>query len=191
MPTDRVKTTDSDICEHGISLTQIKQGEKDSAEMWELFFLPIVQAYKRLPQYDEDVYNSAYKVFHEATYQTGEPHSFRCVFIWLRTRVRYFEIIPTWEIERIADNTRDYFIKIEEFRTELTTKYNVPATGIYSEEKLQDMRLLRDEQIAFLRAWALGADEVFDQDGELHRKTLRGLTSEIAIKAKTIENWYF
>lgn len=190
-PDDRVINTGDKICQRGLEYGQVKRGEKEATEMWTKFLLPLVTAYKKRADFDQALYDESYQVFIDATYKTGEPHSFRCTYIWIRTRVRYFEIIPTWELSRIAEDTEKYFMNIENFREELLTKYGVEATGLYSEEKLNEMRAYKDEQVKFLRAWALGSDEIFDQDGELHRKTLRGLTYSIAMNAKKVENWYF
>lgn len=191
MPDDRTIHTSDKICQRGLEFAQVKRGEAEATAMWLEFAKPILDQYKKHSSYKEDVYAAAEKDLYESIYATGAPHSFRCIYIWIRTRVRYFEIVPKWEIERIADDVRIEWDKIEAFRNELINDYGVEPTGIYSEEKLAEMRGYAEEEIAFLRLWAAGDDEVFDEDGELHRKKLKKWTSELARKAKKVENWYF
>jgi hypothetical protein len=66
--------------------------------MWEKFFKPLLGAYKHHPDFSQDLYDEVYLSIYDSTHALGGPHSFRCEFIWLRTRVRYFELLPTWEI---------------------------------------------------------------------------------------------
>jgi hypothetical protein len=136
-PSDRTINTSDKICQHGITSDAIRNGEKDAASMWFDFFLPILQEYENQPHFNQDIYDRAYKNLIESVYELGAPHSFRCEFIWIRTRVRYFEIIPTWEIERVRDDTIREFNKIVEFRNAIVAEpYNIPAEGIYSEEHM-------------------------------------------------------
>ena len=81
--------------------------------MWYGFFEPLLEAYKASDAYDVDTYNSAFNDVWESVMALGEPHSFRCEFIWIITRVRYFEIIPTWELQRIHDDTQTHWDDIK------------------------------------------------------------------------------
>ena len=164
---------------------------KDASEMWFDFFLPLLQEYENHADFDQDVYGRAYSDIKESVYELGGPHSFRCEFLWVQKRVRYFELIPTWEIERVHDDTIREFEKIVEFRNALVAEpYNVAAEGIYSEEHMQNMRENKNEIVQFLSNWVSGID-VVDDDEELHRKKLRTLTYDMSRKANEVTNWHF
>jgi hypothetical protein len=190
-PDDDVINTSDKICQKGLSFSQVKRGEQEATDMWLEFAKPLLEQYKKHSSYNEDTYAAAEKDLFESIYATGAPHSFRCVYIWIRTRVRYFEIVPTWEIERISRDVQTYWNQIEDFRNALVNEWGVEATGIYSDEKLAEMKQYAEEEKAFLILWAAGDDAVFDEDGELHRKKLKAWTGDLARKAKKVENWYF
>lgn len=118
--------------------------------MWLRFLKPLLEAYKDHPDFDQDTYDEAYQVLIDSVYSTGAPHSYRCEFIWILTRVRYFEIIPTWEIERVRDDANEYFDGIVEFRHTLVTEHHVPAEGLYSVETLDEMKAKKHRLVTFL-----------------------------------------
>jgi len=117
--------------------TIIKKGEKDSTAMWEEFLTPIIDAYHSLENHSEKNHDDSKQLLFEAVMATGKPHSFRCEFVFLRTRVRYFELIPSWELERIADDSEKYFSNIVAFRNELITGYGIEPKGRYSAKMLE------------------------------------------------------
>lgn len=96
-PEDRVVKTSDQICLYGMTSTIIKDGEQAAKDMWFKFFLPIVEEYGKLTDKKEN-YETKHELLKDMVYNTGHPHSFRCEFVFLRTRVRYFEIIPNWEL---------------------------------------------------------------------------------------------
>lgn len=133
--------------------------------MWADFFKPLLEEFKNSDDYDEKTYNEAYTLLYEAIYRTGDPHSFRCVWVWIRTRVRFWELVPTWEIRRIAKDTEFFFDKIKEFRNKLINHYGLSTEdteqlNIYSESQLKKYEGYRDEQIAFLTEWADAENDV-------------------------------
>lgn len=112
MPEDRIIKTSDKICQKGITYNHFRLGLIDAEAMWNDFALALLKEYKNHESYNEQVYTEVYEVTKDAIYRTGKPHSFRCEFKWLMTRVRYFELIPNWEIERVKDDTEKYFAEI-------------------------------------------------------------------------------
>jgi hypothetical protein len=105
--------------------------------------------------------------------------------------VRYFEIIPTWELQRIHDDTDRYWNNIVNFRKELITTYKVPQTGIYDQATLLQMTDKKDRIRDLLARWAAADDTIYDSDGELHKKYLRQSTLDRSREANEIYYWYF
>jgi hypothetical protein len=97
-PTDRTIKTSDQICLYGIDYKTIQEGERAADAMWNDFFRPLIESYKDHPEYNEDLFDEIFAEVFESVWAVGKRHSFRCEFIFIRTRVRYFEIIPTWEI---------------------------------------------------------------------------------------------
>lgn len=191
MPADRIIKTSDKICHHGITYRQLKDGLEGAEDMWNKFLLPLLEAYKEHPSYDKETYDQAYKILIDSVYRTGSPHSYRCEFIWILTRVRYFEIIPTWEIERVRDDANSYFEGILEFRHTLVTEHKVEAKGIYSVQKLDEMKAKKARIVEFLDNWSRADPKVFDKDGELHRRVIRSHTFDLSKEANEIYYWYF
>lgn len=159
--------------------------------MWKDFALKLLRAYKKSDSYDEKVYEEVFQTCHEAIYKKGHPQSIRLEFIWFLTRVRYFELIPNWEIARVRDDTNTYFAQIEEFRNTLVQQHGVKAKGIYSDEKLSEMQAKKAAIVDFLQNWENADDSVYDQDGEKHRRVIRAETRDLSREANRIYNWYF
>lgn len=108
--------------------------------MWKKFLLPLLEAYKDHPEFNKETHDEAFEILIDSVYRTGSPHSYRCEFIWVITRVRYFEIIPTWEIERVRDDTNAYFDSILQFRSTLINDHKIKPEGLYSFAKLDEMK---------------------------------------------------
>lgn len=159
--------------------------------MWTQFARPLLAAYAKTEGYDAALHQEVHDKLKDIIWNTGKPHSFRCEFKWILTRVRYFEIVPTWEIERVRDDTIKYWSEILTFRTELLTTYKVPAAGIYSPATLTEMTEKKDRIISLLTRWASADDSVYDADGELHRNYLRQSTADQSRDANEIYYWYF
>jgi hypothetical protein len=70
-----------------------------------------------------------------------------------------------------------YFADAENLRNDLVENWGIEKTGIYSDDKLAEMKQMALDQQAFLEKWAAAEEEVFDEDGELHRKKLRNWTA--------------
>jgi hypothetical protein len=188
-PDDDVIETASDVCHDGITWEQLKRGKAQSKAMWYEFFEPLLHDYQSSDGYDVEVHNAAFNDIWDSVMALGEPHSFRCEFIWIITRVRYFEIVPTWELQRIHDDTQDKWEEIKDHRQQLI---DFGRDGdLFSEETLIDMKRRKDNIREFLGKWINAEDEVFDADGELHRNTLRRLTKEHADEAFEIYKWHF
>lgn len=62
------------------------------------------------------LHNLWYTKVADAMVGSGEHHSFRGEWSYLRERVRYFEIIPRWELARIKDDVGRFFEAITAFR---------------------------------------------------------------------------
>jgi len=191
MPADRTIYTSDKICQKGITQQQLKSGLNGADDMWYKFARPLLDAYAKTEGYDVKLHQEVHDRLKDIIWNTGKPHSFRCEFKWILTRVRYFEIIPTWEIERVRDDTNRYWTNIVNFRKELLTTYKVPDTGIYSQQTFNEMKDRKDRITDLLTRWAAADDSVYDADGELHRNYLRQSTADRSRDANEIYYWYF
>lgn len=104
-PSDDIIKTSSKVCQNGLEFHQIMDGVRSSTQMWFDFLVPLLEAYEKSDDYNKNVHEKAFRGLEDAVYATGKPHSFRCEYLWICTRVRYFEIVPTWEITRVARDT--------------------------------------------------------------------------------------
>lgn len=104
--------------------------------------------------------------------------------------MRYFELIPNWEIHRVEDDIKKHFADIEVFRQKLLD-FGVEPKGIYSVDTLQEMRDKRDSLTEFLENWRLARDSVYDHGAERQRNTLRELTSNAEDNATEIYKWHW
>jgi hypothetical protein len=191
MPADRTIKTGDQICQRGLEYSTISNGEKDSKAMWKDFFRPILRAYKKSDDFDQALYDEVYEAVYSQVYGKGEFQSFRLEFQFIRTRVRYFEIIPNWEIERVRDEAEEDFKIIVDFRNKLVNELGVEPTGMYSDETLAEMTKKKDELKHILGAWARGSDEVYDAGSERKRNTLRKATSTGYQDASAIYQWHW
>jgi hypothetical protein len=190
-PSDRIITTSSKICQYGIQYSDISNGEKEANKMWKDFMEPMLNAWDSLPNHDAALASQIRTDLYNLVMLEGQPHSYRLEWIFLRTRVRYFEIIPNWEIARVHDDAGTYFQEIEEFRSKLLSDFGIVADDLYSEETLNEMRQKKDDIRAFLKAWENHEDWVYDDDANRNRKKLKDLTRENSNKAKDIYNWHY
>jgi hypothetical protein len=191
MPEDRTVKTSDQICHNGISYQDIKNGEKEAEAMWEDFFQVVLDKHKEMILIDNGDWNAIHTELYNLIMVRGQPHSFRLEWVFMRTRVRYFELIPNWEIQRVHDDAETFFQEIVAFREALINDHGVEATGYYSEETLNEMAALKDEIKDFLNRWVHGDDSVYDDDQNRNRKKLKLLTKEAAKNAKTIYYWHY
>jgi len=132
IPEDKKITISSKKCLHGIEKPTIIQAEKDADAMWKEFFYPLLKEFKDHKDFTQEKYDSAYELIKNEVWNTGKAHSFRCEWKFIKDRVRYYELLPTWEIKRIHEDAESEFTKIVEFRQELLKDHSVKPTGIYS-----------------------------------------------------------
>lgn len=191
MPADRTINTGDKICQNGIDYATIKKGESDAKAMWEDFFEPLLEQYKKSENFNQATYDEVRKVVGNTVYEKGEFQSFYLEWKFIRTRVRYFELIPNWEIERVRDDVKEHFVEVEAFRNQLVNELGVSPTGIYSEATLNEMRDRKDKLVLFLNNWVMGKDVVYDHGAERQRNTLRALTAEAEDEATEIYKWHW
>jgi len=187
---NKILSTDSTTCHHGLATRTVLDAVKDSTDMWFEFAVPLLEAYEKSDGADKDLHDAVFHKLKNLIYNTGKAHSFRCEWIWILTRVRIFEIIPAWEITRVADDTNANWNSIVEFRNAMLD-YGVEKKGLYSDATFDEMEAKKDRIHDFLQNWAEGDDSVFDKDQEGHRSTLKGLTKELSEEAIAVYNWYF
>lgn len=190
-PEGDIIVTNSPTCHHGITFQQLLDGKRESVKIWTDFFEPRLNWYAEQEGHDASLLEEAKQTIWDSIMALGGPHSFRCEFIWLITRVRYFEIVPTWELARIKKDIQDNWDVIVANRQELLDFGNLQAEGIYSEETLQEFEANKDKTIQFMQDWIDAKDNVWDGDGELHRLKLRSLTQKFADFSQEIYQWHF
>lgn len=190
-PADRTINTSDTICHHGIDYNTFRQGLLDSEAMWHNFALPLLKQYQKSQHYDEDVHSEVFRHVKDAIFREGDYHSFKCEFKWFLNRVRYFELIPNWEINRVADDAEKYFKEITDFRTKMIEDFGVEATGVYAIEHVKEMEKKKDLIVDFLTRWEKADPSVYDADREKHRRTIRGSTGDLSKDAMDVYNWYF
>ena len=189
-PPEDIIVTSSQTCHHGISFQQLLDGKREAIKLWTDFFEPRLIWYEDNVGKD-DTFQAAYDHIWESVMALGGPHSFRCEFIWLITRVRYFEIIPTWELARIKKDIATNWDIIVANRQELLDFGNLAEEGIYSQETLNQFEKDKSDTEQFMQDWIDAKDNVWDGDGELHRLQLRALTQKYADLSQKIYQWHF
>jgi hypothetical protein len=190
-PSNRIVKIADKVCLYGLSYKQIQANERAADAMWEDFFKPMLAEYKEHADFNQETYDSAYKNILESIWAHGPAHSFRCEWIWMRTRVRYFEIVPTWELERIADDTQDEWDALVSFRNTLVNEHGIPAEGIYADDYMNKMEELKNRIIAFMNKYAKADGEIYDTNGELHRLKLKDTLFDRATDAREIYQWHY
>lgn len=137
------------------------------------------------------MYDDVYSHVRNIVLAKGGHQAFLLEWKFIKTRVRYFELIPNWEIERVRDEAGDMFPQIVELRNAMVNEHGVPATGLYSEDTLAEMTQKKDDLVAFLHAWINGDDSVYDSGDERKRKTLKKLTAHGYKEATAIYQWHW
>lgn len=169
--------------------------------MWKKVYIPLLNEYKDHDSFDEKIHADSYGKLKNAMYTIGDPHSFRCEWLFIQSRVRYFELIPTWEIERVRDDFKDHFENIVSFRKELLEKHpevlerdryesdymHKKAVALYSQQKEDEMAEIVKDIRKFLEDWCKAKPSVYDPDLELHRKKTR---TELRKHVKTSQQLY-
>lgn len=91
-------TVNDKICKDGITYKQLQAGYRDSVKMHN-FFQKVVEEYKeKSDEPDNDTYEEVKDLFYKRVYKHGKDESFRNEWTLFLSRVRYFEIIPKWEV---------------------------------------------------------------------------------------------
>ena len=121
---DRIVKTSDQICIHHDIGTHVFTGARKAKDMFEDFMEPILNEVKK--HVSDSVYEEKHTLMKNVIYRTGvnkdnphKYHSFFCLWVFVRTRVRYFELMPHWEMERIADDAEKFWQPLVDFRNEL------------------------------------------------------------------------
>jgi len=171
--------------------------------MWNGFILKLLDA--KRDALGEAAVADEREELENAVINIGHPHSFRCEWLFIRTRVRFFEIIPTWELHRIHDDMENFWDSLILFRN--TMKAHVDRRGddaLYSDELMNEMEDRKDAAREFLGDWIdpNGEDEslahghtgahlnVYDDDEELLRIKMRNNLAHHREEMRLIYNWH-
>lgn len=197
---DRIVKTGDQICRYDDMSKLIYKGSYQAQDMFHEFLNPILDGVKAL---HEDDYHKQYTLIRKVTIETGkskkhddnlEFHSFLCEWAFMVTRVRYFELIPSWELQRIADDTDAFWGNVLEFRGKLVDhKDRRGDKSLYTQEKVSEFEAKKNAISEFLRIWADPdrVHQLYDKDEDLFRQELRVETQKHIDSATEIYNWHY
>ena len=73
----------------------------------------------------------------------------------MRTRVRYFELLPSWEMERVADDTQTFWEHLVHFRSKLVDHPDRRGkAALYTQEEFEKHEKAKNDIIDFFNTWA-------------------------------------
>lgn len=190
-----MKIADSVTCQKSITYTDIRTSEKEARAFFDDFLAPILLKYHMSESNDDEVYEETKEVFENCAIRVGEPESYQYEFQLIRTRIRYFELIPDWEVQRIRDDMLPAWQKILNFRQEIIDWGMAGESKTYGQDKLDEMKEKYQECFDFMDDWANGradAEGVLPhKDGHEHRELVKKYMKTCTDYAKEIENWGF
>lgn len=199
MPQDRTVQISSEICQSNITWTNITTSEREAKKFYETFLNQTLIAYKDSDNFDQDLYDDAKKTFEGCVYISGPTESYRYEFQLIRTRIRYFEIIPQWELARISDDMVDSWQHIVELRSNLTEWERTEGdVDLFTDETFEAHKKNYSDCLHFIRKWSQGKDFNETEDGEeklpltdghKHRNYVKKNSEICTEAAKLTENW--